>query len=355
MGDTKMTTSTAYVFNETNNTTFIRTANSIAKSGIFFDKPAVKSLNIMEHFFNLSRQCLGKDFQFLQDAPSTRLYISDVFDKKSLRFFEDINGEIILDIEHALLFFYWLKAQNHPQLQYALGIVYFIAGHQLDDEFAQISKVAPKNRIEPLFELSPTLFRWKRCNFVLRKYMLALTKPEGYTTFSYEMPNVNQIAYLLFKGMDIGSARNQLENAQGGLFYTYLPRDVENMLLPSILGGEFAFPCMDGYYAQTLISDFKAISSDVAVSQVYNVYTQNVKPILVDIMGRMLLGITEEINSNQAVGTSDVEFYHISPSRLGIKVADGFSISNVLPNLHPHFTEVKPFMHFDLLSGEHLY
>lgn len=350
-----MTTSTAYVFTETNNSTFIRTANSIASNKIFFDKPAVKSLNIMEHFFKLSEQCLGKDFKFLQDAPSTRLYISDVFGKKALSFFEDIHGELILDIEHALLFFYWLKSQNHQQLQYALGIVYFIAGHQLDDEFSQISKVAPKNKISPLFELSPTLFRWKRCNFVLRKYMLALSKPEGYTAYTYEMENVNQLAYLLSKGIDINEGRNQLENSQGGLFYTYLPRDVENMLMPSILGGEFAFPCMDGYYTQTLISDFKEISSDVAVSQVYNVYTQYVKPILVDIMGRMLIGITDELHNNQVVSISEVGFYHISPSRLGLKVADGINLASVLPNLHPYFTEVKPFSHFDLLLGEHLY
>lgn len=346
-----------YVFNDTNNSLFMRTANMMAENKITFDKSYTKQLNIMNHFCTLSEQCLGKDYKFLQDGASTRLYIRDVFGGKALRLFENNRGEIFLDIEHAIVFFHWLKAQNSPLLNTALGLVYFIAAHQLDEELSQIAKVAPKNLIKPLFEFSPNLFRWKRCNYVLRKYMLALSlnQEEAEKGYYYEMPNSYQIAYLLHKGYSLQDAKNHLANMQGGLFYTYMPKDVENMLLPSILSGELTPIGMDGYFTQSLIKDFDNVAKEYTVNNVYNVYTQYVKPILIDMMGILIGAVQKELNSNSAVGGNDVRFYHISPSRVGLAVQNNISIEMAIPSLARHFKPVKPMTHFDLLAGEHLY
>lgn len=346
-----------YVFNESSNAFFMRTANMIAEAKIHYDKAHVKQINIMRHFCTLSEQCLGKDYKFLQDGASTRLYIRDVFGAKALRIFENNRGEIFLDIEHALVFYYWLRAQNSPHLNIALGILYFIAAHQLDEEFEAISKVAPKNQIKPIFELSPNLFRWKRCNYVLRKYMLALSvnSEENEKGYYYEMPSINQIGYLLSKGFSLKDAKHRMENTQGGLFYSYIPRDIENMLLPSILSGDITSIAMDGYFTQSLIQDFEVLAKGMTVSNVYNVYTQNVKPILVDMMGILISAIQNELHGNPSVGAGDVKFYHIAPTRLGLAFKENIPVDMAVPSFASHLRPVKPLSHYDLLAGEHLF
>ena len=346
-----------YVFNDANNAVFMRTAGGVADSKINYDKAYTRQLDIMNHFCTLSEQCLGKDYKFLQDGASTRLYIRDVFGEKALRLFEDNRGEIFLDIEHGLVFFHYLKSQNSPLLNTALGLLYFIAAHQLSHEFDSISKVAPKNLIKPLFEFSPNLFRWKRCNFVLRKYMLSLSLDRGVQEqgYFYEMPNNNQIAYLLHKGFTLQDAKNHMANMQGGLFYTYIPKDIENMLLPSIFLGHVTPLGMDGYYTQSLIQDFNTIAKEYTLNDVYNVYTQFIKPILIDMMGILVGAVQKELNANAAIGGNDARIYHLSPSRLGLAVQNGIPIEVAIPSLVKHFQPVKPITHFNLLAGEHLY
>lgn len=348
-------TAQSYVFNSKNNALFMSTANRIAENRIHFDKTFVKQLNVMNHLCSLAQQALKEDYKFLHDGVSTRLYILDMFGEKGLRMFETNRGEIMLDIEHALVFYYKLKAEKSPLLPIALGLVYFIAAHQLDDEFTHISKVAPKNLIKPVFELSPNLFRWKRCNFVLRKYMLSLTLDNsfGEVGYFYEMPNVNQIAYLLHKGYSIQEAKKKLAEMEGGLFYSYIPKDVENMLLPAILSGDITTNAMDGYFVPSLVQDFENIAKEYTISSVYNVYTQNVKPILVDMMGILIEAVQQELKGTG--GLNELRFYHISPSRLGVAVNPEVKIEEILPTFSKHFKEVKPFSHHDILAGDHLY
>lgn len=359
-----MTTQTqahGYVFNEENAALFIQNASILANNKISYNREQVKKLQVMKRYCTLAQQCLGKDYGFLQDGASTRLYIKDVFGMQALRFFEDNRGEIILDIEHMLVLYYWLKSQNSPLLNTALGILYFITAHQLDDEFSQISKVAPNNQIKPLFELSPKLFRWKRCNFVLRKYMLPLTLDVDTNErgFYYEMPNVNQVSYLIHKGYSVKDARDYMNNMENGLFFTYLPKDVENMLLPSILSGEITPYAMDGYFKQSLISDFEEIAQEYTINNVYNVYTHFIKPIQVDLMGVIIRTIQEELKGNRALLGDSARIHHVSPARIGVAINDGvpskYMLENIFPNMYKFMREVKPVTHFDLLMGEHLY
>lgn len=334
---------------------FMRHASLIAENKIFFNKDFLKKFNVMDRCFELSRQFLGNDFNYLHDAVSVRLYLYDVFGPKSLSLFEDAYGEIQLDIEHALLFYYKLKSMNSPLLNVALGVVYFIAGHQLDDEFSQISKVAPKSRITPAFELSEKLFRWKRCPFVLRKYMLPLSKPEGYNAFYYEKHALGQIAYLMNTGLSFEEADKMMKNASGGIFYSYLPVHIENMMLPNILTGGFDPTQMDGLYAQNFVRDTSKIAQSYTVDAVYNVYNFFVKPIMVDVMGMILNKMNEDTLKNTYFIPSDMIVYHLSPHRLGVLVKEGVALNQVLPTLHQFFKPVTSIDLTQVINGEFLW
>lgn len=331
---------------------FMRQARLLTDSKIQFNKDFLKGYQVMEKCFDISKSHLGKDFTFLDDAVGVRLYLRDVFGHQSLRYFEDANGVIQLDIEHALLFYYKLKSINSPLLNAALGVVYFITGHQLDDEFSQISKVAPKGRITPAFELDSKLFRWRRCPHILRRYMLTLSQVDGYTAYYFEKPSFGQIAYLMHTGMTFENADAMMKSTTGGLFYSFLPTAIENMLIPSILSGGFDVSQMDGLYAQSYQRDNEYISTGFTLDDVYNVYNQMVKPNMVEFMGMIISNVMGEAEKNPHLKQSDLLVYHISPQRLGILVKDGVQINNALPNLHKFFKPVTPFDLGGVLNGD---
>lgn len=337
-----------------NELAFMRSARKIKESKVYLNRPFIKKYDAMERCFELSRQYLGKDFLFLQDGTGCRLYIRDVFGIKALSMFENANGEIKLDIEHALVFYYKLKAENSPLLPAALGVFYFIAGHQLDEELGALMKVASNNLIQPAFELNKKLFRWKKCNYVLRKYMLSLSAPEGYTAYYYEKPMLGQIGYLLTKGYSLAEADAQMKSATGGIFFSYLPVHVENMLIPTILSGGFDASIMDGYYTQSLIQDTAKIAQQYTLSDVYNVYNEMVKPEMVDVMGAILNSMEADMGTNPYLQPQEAFVYHLSPQRIGILVKDGLNIQNVLPALSQYFQPVQAFGLDHLLHGEML-
>lgn len=347
---------------------FIRAANQLQSNKIFFNKDFVKSANIMETCFEISKSYLGKDFNFLQDAVGVRLYIRDVFGHKALGLFEDAEGEIILDIEHALLFYYKLVALNSPSnlINAALGVFYFIAGHQLDMEMLSGDDSDPKNKITPLakvttkghitpsFDLHAQFFKWKRCPFVLRKYMLQLSIPEGYKAYYFEKPTFAQSAYLTHLGHSFPEAEAITTNSQGGLFYTWLPPYIENQLIPSIMSGGFDPSLMDGYYAQSYIKDNQTIAKSYTIDDMYNVYNMFVKPNMVQLMGMIINNVKEDVAKNPYLTSTDMSIYHLSPQRLGILVKDGVKLEEVLPTLNQFFTEVPDFDLSAVLKGDFL-
>lgn len=325
---------------------FIRQASKLMDDKVFFNKQLVKRMKVMNTCFERSKEYLGKDFAYLLVEPfdsSLRLYIRDMFGTKGLHFFEDASGEIQLDIEHALLLYYFLKSEESNQLDIALGILYYIVGHQLDDELGKLSKLTSKNHINPIFELDARLFRWKRCPYILRKFMLQFSAQEGYNAFYFERSMIGQLAYLTAKGESFEKAKSRLTESGCGIFYSFLPVEVESMLIPAILGGEFDTSLMDGFFTQTLLSDNAAISKEYALSDVYNVYNQIVKPNMVEMMGKIVSLVIGEIEKNGYLMDQDVILYHLSPSRLGILVKERSSLENVLPTLGGFFNPVPEF------------
>jgi hypothetical protein len=316
---------------------FIRQASEIQTNKVFFNKDFIKKFKVLESCIEITTSYLGKDIGFLQDVGKVAQYATDIFGSQNMGLLKDSmgnfgSGEYILDMEHGLLLYNKLLVENSDLADKALGFLYFLAGHQLDEEFAQISKVAPRSLITPVFELDSKHFRWRRCNFVLRKYMLALSKPEGYTAYYYEKSSLGQIAYLIDKGKTFDEAETEIRSMTGGIFHTFMPMRLENYLLPSILNGMFYDNKMDGFMKQTLIRDSERVRAGDTIDDMHNVYNMIVKPNMVEVMGMVIKHINEELRKNDDLSPSDAYIHHVSPHRIGFLVKDTLKLEDVLPN-----------------------
>lgn len=346
--------------------TFLGQAQQFRDEGLFFNKPLVLDFDVKEQCIELAKVYLNKDIMFLQSVVETRLYIKDVFGDDLFYLFQDNLGDIILDMEHALLFYYKAKEQNHKNLDIAKGIVFFIAGEQLKNEFGTLAKVTnSKNQIFPKFLQNRNTFSWGQCPFVLRKYMLQLSAQEGYVPYVFERPNLGQILYLTLQGKSFQEARDEVNNMTNGLFYSYLPKEVEELLIPAILSDELDTDGMTGYYKQSYTRDIAQVATDLDKfgkknmesdldTTKFNIYTQKVKPLLIELTGMALNNIKNDIAHNINIDKGDVKIYHLSPQRIGIMVKEGVDVEKALPTVHPHISQVEPVDLENILNGAFL-
>jgi hypothetical protein len=345
---------------------FMRHANKMKENKLFFNKPFALKSGFKEQLFTMAEMHLGKDINFLHgDAQSVLRYIRDVIGPKLREFYgmnfmrilEDstTEAETHLDIEHMLLLLYKLKSVGADQeVHTAMGLLYYISYHQLDDEWGQIAKIAPKNKVTPMFELDARYFQWRRCNFVLRKYMLQMSAPEGYQAFYFEKPYLSHIAYLMTQDMTMEDAEKTVKSMTGGMFYSFLPLHIESQLLPGILRGEFDTSVMDGPMAQTYIRDTKRIEKEIPVDRTQNVYNLIVKPPMIDMMGMVINNLDSVVAQNRAIHPSDVQVYHISPFRVGVLVRNGLPITEALPSMGHFFKPVPELDLANIIQGEFL-
>jgi len=334
--------------------TFMRVAMQVAQNKLYFDKVFLKTFDVMEECLFFARQYLGKDVLFLQDEAGFRLYISDMFGSEKLRDFENAFGDFVSDYEHGLLFYYNLQAEQHPKLDVALGLLYYLLGVQLQKEFGAIAKLTQKNLISPIFELHPQFFRWKRCNYVLRKYMLPMGHMDGYNSFYFEKAHLAQILYLVHHGMSFVDAESHVKSMEGGLLLSNLPPSLENALMPYILSCGFHERSLTGYYGPTLVKDMTDLSKSYNLSEVYNVFNMAVKPRLIEHTGRVLGLVLQEFESSGQYTFSDFMIHHITPNRIGVRVREGLELKDILPNLHVYFKPVEPLDLKNVLSVEFL-
>ena len=331
---------------------FIRQARMLQDETISFNREEIRAFGIKEQCHGIARKYLGEDIRFLGDAQGIRFYLMERFGNKALRFFEDAFFNIVLDIEHAILFYHWINRYQKEFLPTAKGLLFYIAGVQLHDEFEQLIKVAPRGKITPAFALDSKLFDWKRCPQIINKYMLHLSVPEGYEAYVYEREYLGHIAFLMSHGKSFEEAKEMMHQTTSGLFYSFLPKHVESQLLPSILTNGFETSYMDGIATQAYIKDRGTLENEHSLDEMYNVYNYNVKPRMVDIMGAIINNVSEEMAQISDLRSRDAFIYHLSPTRIGLLVHERKSINNVLPTLGKYFKPIGDLDLEQIIDGE---
>lgn len=330
--------------------TFKRRASLLQDIKLFINKDYIRSFEVKNKCWNMAKKTLGNDFNFLYDEIGKRKYLHDVFGKDFELFISD-SGDVEFDQEHTILLYNKLEKEGSRLTKTAIGLLYYIAGEQLDREFEEIVKTSIKGYIAPAFDLSPQTFRWKRCNHILRKYAMYFTKPEGYKAYYFEKSNFAQIAYLCTKGKTLKEAEQIMKSATGGIFYSYLPKNIENMLAYAILGGQLGG--LNGMYASEFSKDSLKLSTQFDGAD-YSVFNMNVKPIMIEFMGMTMTGILEEMGRNKDISPTDAYIYHVSPYRFGILVKDSLDLNYVLPQWGKYFNPVVIPNLRDLVFGLYL-
>lgn len=359
-----MTTKANFISEQEQNVrNFLSVARDIQRDKIRFSRDAITDERIKDTLLYESSKYLGDDAYNLKDGTDARVFIHENFGLNYLYFFENSEGILELDMEHALVFYYRLLDLKNSEadtekeeelarkVELAKGLVYFMAAYQLEDEFESIKKVITKGLISPTFQLSPKLFGWKRCPSLMRKYASQLYIPEGFKAYQFEINHACHKAYLANEGFSLEEATANVPK-DGGLLFTYLPTDIEEALLPYILQGGFSDRLMDGYYKQSYMTETERIAEKVNVDETYNVYARHVKPLMVELLGVAIGTLQHVLKENTLISPKDVVFYHISPQRVCLLIRDTFTVEEAFPEVYPLLTPVEPFSIEGLLEGK---
>lgn len=331
--------------NNLNTQAFMQQIRMLERNGIYVNKEMMRDYNVREKFYDVARNILGSDINKLTSTPKVRWYIENVFGRKDYEYFIGADAELKLDLEHATLLYYKLMSERSNLSTIALGLAYLLAAYQLEDEFAEILKTVIKGYISPKFVVTPQGFQWKRCNYILRKYMLNFTKPEGHKAYVFEPKNITQIAFLMSQGHNFQDAVSIMQRQETGIFYSFLPKHAEEKLAEKILSGEF--DSMNGLYAPALNREVLKIEQSFGnYDKNYNVYNQSVKPYMINAMGLFIKDVMTELSmTNSNLLPSDFVFYHVTPKRVGVLVKDSLDINRLIP---VNASAFKPIMGLSL-------
>lgn len=338
---------------------FIRVAQSLMKNGIHFKKATLKSLNLVDNLYYLAQEKLGKDYNFLHASEeSIRLYVHDLFGSEGLNYFTNSASEVVADTEKALLFYHAYRQKGHPDLDTLVaGVTYYVIAYSLEKELELLLKLSTKGIITPSFECHAQFFRWKRCPYVLRRYMLALSIPAGYKGYVFDRGDLTRIGYLHHRGKSFHDSVAELEpfkKEEKGAFIDFLPFDLENLVLPSLLRGDIDAEFLSDMHAESFQNSREVIEQIYTIDGINNVYNIYVKQHMIDIIGKIIGAIQKEAADSSAKYGTDWFFYHLSESRFGIAVKEELTIESIIPNLSAYMKEVQPLDISKTLVGEFL-
>lgn len=334
--------------------TFIRQVIKYREEKIIFDKKLAKESQIREYCHNKAREYLGNDMNFL-DASIGR-YISDLWtsrdNKRVFKFFDDNTGEKTTDftsIEGATLF-YWYCKSNNLHADKALGLLYYVAGVALEREFNALIANTKQNRIKATIVPEKRLFGWVKCPQITRNYMMNLSVADGYTSYYLERPFVGHLAYLMKAGYDVAQAEAVI-NRGVGIFYSFLPLEVESYLLPKILGGVLPTSFMDGIFAQDLMHKQNQIEKKYrTVNSKTNYYNEEIKPAMIEITGMLIGHVNNDLAVNGLGNVTQVQKdemvmnNHLSEARYGVLIKNDVPIEKAFPTTYKMFKPAQDFM-----------
>lgn len=318
------------VLAEENAYVFMRYANRLKDRGVYFNRQKAKQDDLPKLLRERAATYLGKDVGFLNEESDIRLYIRDVFGRSGLDVLSDPYGTLVFDTERALLLHYRAESLKDKQRE-ATGLSYYIAALSLEKELALLTKLASKNLIRPDYRISDKLFGWKRCPYIFRRYMLSYGVEEGYTSYVFERDSLAHVAFLLAKGFTYEEALEQLAGQHRGVFYNFLPIEVENRMCASIFSDELDLSLMNGSFSGDLAERTHDLASVRALSNTNNLFCTSVKPYMIDMLGITLKRMEEDLAIS---GYEDaVRVNHLSTHRVGFQIKDGVSVDQALPTL----------------------
>ena len=256
------------------------------------------------------------------------------------------DGEFHLGLENINLLYYKYKNKAWEHTNDITALRFLYAYRVLKQEFESLYKASSRGIIAPIFKLNPQFFGWTRAQEITRKYSLYATIPEGYNCYYFERPNLAQIVFLYICGRDLKDAIKYMNSVDRGIFYNFLPKDVEECMMPAILSGKTGG--INTVWKDKLVK-FEDNLLDKYDSEMYTVYNVLVKPHMIEIIGGCIDAVLKEIAvSKPELNTMDAFVYHVAPQRFGLAIKDGIHIEDILPHSYKLFKRVYKPIYTDM-------
>lgn len=283
------------------------------------------------------------------------------------RFLMTYEGEVIVDFEHMLLLYNYLKSVNYENIKEIEGVLHYTAIEQFYKDLSPFLL----NRINGIYlKQSPTEFYSEKYEGYIRRYIPYYLKPEGYRAYIFEPDNLSQqsfIAAIDNKDLTVDTMVLKYKNAQSimkgrkdGIFYTFLNSDLENRLMKKLVTGAFPLDEMDGEYKDLLLNEFKnrryIFGASDSVEVMTDMYSRVVKPYALEVLGSYVRTFCYNLVN---LKDKDMIFiYYVSPERIAIAVRDDVTdemLKEVFPeNFIKKFKETKKPTLKEIVYGEYV-
>lgn len=343
--------------NSVNVNNFFVEVSNLKREGIFLDKDYIKKLNIKKECLENARILLGSDVERITDLESAKAFLRVLLSESDFRVFADaLTMGLTYSLERLLIVHDRLSLRGDACTQQVMGVIYYLLGDILENEFKTLIKASNGGRLYPAYTMNTNSFKWSRCPFIFRKYMLRLSKPMGYDAYYYEKSNLGHLAFLTSDcvGMEVEDAEDYIKKMKKGIFMKDISSDLENKVIPDLLMG--GYDTLDGLYASTVIKEGIKLESELGMNaNISSVYSQHVKPLKIDFIGRVMAKITDEVKRNVALESGAFKIYNISTERFGILVKEGVDLKTVLPESYGLFKKVPANLTLrSFVTGEYL-
>ena len=239
------------------------------------------------------------------------------------------DGDSKIDFEHVLVLYEYLKQIEYENLNEIEAVLIYTA---LEHIALYVLPNAMKS-FEIYIKSSITDFTTDKLPCYIHNYSTAYLLPSGYKGYVFEPSNLNQQSFIsaidrskLDVEMMVGrykEAQEYMRNRENGILFEFLPKDLENKLLPNMVTADFPIQYMNGVYSKSLLDEMierRDIFGGESSEAMTTMYMRVVKPYNLEVLGSYIRTFCNKLSLLK--DKEMIYIYYVSPQRIGIAVRD---------------------------------
>lgn len=234
---------------------------------------------------------------FVENTENIIKVITRSFNRAALILLCDKNGQIdFTSPERVILFYHYYKQHGtEEQKKRAEAISYVLLANIFQNEVSVINKVAGNGNIKANQMVTDLRnFGWRRCPYIFRGYMTVLgIEGHEYSSNNRYFIETHKQGYIGILTKLMGYSKKEavelLRTQKTGLFYTFLPIDIEARLLEHILTNTMILTrteaLFNGIAVKALLRYEKELNDANSFSETNNAYVNIVRKEKINAMG----------------------------------------------------------------------
>lgn len=264
------------------------------------------------------------------------------------KYLSGYDGEIILDFEHVLVLYQYLKSVDYRNLNEIEAILTYYA---LEDYAVSINSLNQQYGKEKGIVLpdGPMGFVSQSIRNYMRKYTPFYLCPLGYNGYIFEPKSLFQQSFI--SAIDLNDlkletmvskykdAQQFMSSRNKGIFFSFLDKDLENKLIPKLITSSFSLMDMDGLYSEQLLKEYQkrreVFGNSDGVDIMTNMFSRVVIPYALEVLGSYVRVYCD--NLNKLRDKSMIFIYYVSPQRIAIAIRDDITDDMLSEVFEPSF------------------